>query len=99
MKLDLSFIWQALLQLLTAVPTTIAITAVSIVCGLVIGTVVALIRINSVPVLNAAAVAYVTFIRGTPMLTHLLLVILVSHLSLMPYARISAGRSAPCRFR
>ncbi|EFM09411.1 polar amino acid ABC transporter, inner membrane subunit [Paenibacillus curdlanolyticus YK9] len=74
MKLDLSFIWQALLQLLTAVPTTIAITAVSIVCGLVIGTVVALIRINSVPVLNAAAVAYVTFIRGTPMLTHLLLV-------------------------
>lgn len=74
MKLDPSFIWTALLQLLTAIPTTLAITAVSIFCGLVIGTVVALIRINRVPVLNTAAVAYVTFIRGTPMLTHLLLV-------------------------
>lgn len=74
MKLDLSFIWTALLQLLTAIPTTLAVTAVSVVCGLAIGTAVALIRINRVPVLNAAAVAYVTFIRGTPMLTHLLLV-------------------------
>ncbi|MCR2806322.1 amino acid ABC transporter permease [Paenibacillus soyae] len=74
MKLDLSFIWTAFLQLLSAIPTTLAVTAVSVVCGLAIGTVVALIRINRVPVLNAAAVAYVTFIRGTPMLTHLLLV-------------------------
>ncbi|MWC29630.1 amino acid ABC transporter permease [Paenibacillus sp. MMS18-CY102] len=74
MKLDLSFIWQALLQLLTAIPVTLAVTVVSVLCGLVIGTAVALIRINKVPVLDTAAAAYVTFIRGTPMLTHLLLV-------------------------
>ncbi|ANE46387.1 cysteine ABC transporter permease [Paenibacillus swuensis] len=74
MKIDLSFIGSALVQLLSAIPTTLAITAVSVLCGLVIGSAVALIRINKVPFLNAAAVGYVTLIRGTPMLTHLLLV-------------------------
>ncbi|MNP31630.1 L-cystine transport system permease protein TcyM [compost metagenome] len=43
-------------------------------CGLAIGIVVALIRRYKVPVLHAVAASYVTFIRGTPMLTHLLLI-------------------------
>lgn len=74
MKIDLLFIWTALIELLSVIPTTLAITAVSMLCGLVIGVVVALIRINRVPVLHSIAAAYVTFIRGTPMLTHLLLI-------------------------
>ncbi|MUT66865.1 amino acid ABC transporter permease [Paenibacillus sp. NEAU-GSW1] len=74
MRLDPTFIWTALTMLLSAIPTTLAITAVSMLCGLVIGTAVALIRIYKVPVLHRAANAYVTFIRGTPMLTHLLLI-------------------------
>ncbi|MBH5317612.1 amino acid ABC transporter permease [Paenibacillus sp. GSMTC-2017] len=74
MKLDPSFIWTALKELLSAIPTTLYITAVSMLCGLTIGTIVALIRIYKVPVLRQIATAYVTFIRGTPMLTHLLLI-------------------------
>ncbi|MCG7409258.1 amino acid ABC transporter permease [Paenibacillus sp. ACRRX] len=74
MKLDLSFIGTALMQLLSAIPTTLAITAVSMLCGLAIGTIVALIRLYKVPVLHYMAASYVTFIRGTPMLTHLLLI-------------------------
>ncbi|MFF2908890.1 amino acid ABC transporter permease [Paenibacillus sp. NPDC057934] len=74
MKLDPSFIWTAFVQLLGAVPTTLYITVVSVLVGFIIGTAVALIRIYKVPVLYPIVVGYVTFIRGTPMLTHLLLI-------------------------
>ncbi|RJE90354.1 amino acid ABC transporter permease [Paenibacillus sp. 1011MAR3C5] len=74
MRLDPSFIWTAFTLLLSAIPTTLVITAVAMGCGTVIGTTVALIRIYRVPVLHQLAAAYVTFIRGTPMLTHLLLI-------------------------
>jgi len=74
MKLDFSFIWKAFLELLPAVPTTIQITVVSVLCGFAIGTAIALCRMYRVPVLHRIAAAYVTVIRGTPMLTHLLLI-------------------------
>ncbi|TXK84810.1 amino acid ABC transporter permease [Paenibacillus sp. N3.4] len=74
MKLDPGFIWTAFIQLLSALPTTLLITVVSVFFGFIIGTIVALIRIYRVPVLHYVASAYVTFIRGTPMLMHLLLI-------------------------
>lgn len=75
MKLDPAFIWTAFVQLLSAIPTTLEITAVSVLCGFLIGTAAALVRLYRVPVLRQIAAAYVTFIRGTPMLTHLLLIL------------------------
>lgn len=74
MKLDPSFIWTAFLQLWSAVPTTLLITLVSVSVGFVIGTITALARIYRIPVLSQLSSGYVTFIRGTPMLTHLLLI-------------------------
>jgi L-cystine transport system permease protein len=74
MKLDFSFIWTAFVQLLPAVPTTINITIVSVLCGFLIGTFIALFRIFKVPVLSQLSAAYVTVIRGTPMLTHLMII-------------------------
>lgn len=74
MKLDYEFIWTAFAALLGAVPTTLAITVVSVGCGFAIGTAVALSRQFKVPVLSQLGTAYVTFIRGTPMITHLLLI-------------------------
>ncbi|QMV43562.1 amino acid ABC transporter permease [Cohnella cholangitidis] len=74
MTLDPSFIWTAFVQILPAIPTTLYITIVSMFFGLCIGTVVALLRIYKVPVLYRIAASYVTVIRGTPMLTHLLLI-------------------------
>ncbi len=73
MKLDFSFIWTAFVGLLPALPTTLKITAVSVLFGFAIGTFVALCRIYRVPVLHQISSAYVTIIRGTPMLTHLLI--------------------------
>ncbi|MDP4097083.1 amino acid ABC transporter permease [Paenibacillus sp. P96] len=74
MNLDPSFIWTAFVQLLSAIPTTLYITVVSVSCGFVIGTATALFRMRRTPVLSQFSTAYVTFIRGTPMLTHLLLI-------------------------
>ncbi|OWA36627.1 cysteine ABC transporter permease [Saccharibacillus sp. O16] len=74
MQLDPSFIWTAFVQLLGAIPTTLSITVVSVGAGFLIGTVTALLRLYRIPVLSQIASAYVTFIRGTPMLTHLLLI-------------------------
>ncbi|MDO3409123.1 amino acid ABC transporter permease [Saccharibacillus sp. CPCC 101409] len=74
MQLDISFIWTAFRQILGAIPTTLSITAVSVLVGFLIGAVTALARLYRVPVLSQVSSAYVTFIRGTPMLTHLLLI-------------------------
>lgn len=74
MKLDPSFIWTAFLNLLSAVPVTLQITVVSLAIGFLIGTAVALVRLYRIPVVGHIGAAYVTFIRGTPMITHLLLI-------------------------
>lgn len=74
MKIDISFIWTAFVALLEVIPVTLAITFVSVGCGFVIGLIVALSNQYNIPVLKQLSVAYVTFIRGTPMLTHLLLI-------------------------
>lgn len=74
MSFDPSFMWTAFLSLFQALPATLLITAVSVSAGLAIGTLVALSRIYRVPVLAQTAAAYVMFVRGTPMLMHLLLI-------------------------
>lgn len=74
MSIDFPFIWTAFVQLLPALPTTIKITIVSMSFGLLIGLITALARVYRIPVLGQLSSAYVTFIRGTPMLTHLLLI-------------------------
>ncbi|WP_341278909.1 amino acid ABC transporter permease [Paenibacillus sp. FSL H8-0537] len=74
MSLDPGFIWTAFLSLFKALPNTLYITIVSVFVGFIIGTAIALIRIYRIPVLYPLASAYVLFIRGTPMLMHLLLI-------------------------
>ncbi|MGJ7912640.1 amino acid ABC transporter permease [Neobacillus sp. LXY-1] len=74
MKLDPGFIVTAFFSLFSALPVTLVLTAVSVFVGFIIGTIVALVRFFEIPVLGPIAKIYVVFIRGTPMLTHLLLI-------------------------
>lgn len=74
MTFDPQFIWTAFVELLKALPTTLYITVVSVGCGFVIGAIVAFSRIYRIPVLRQIGTVYVTVIRGTPMLTHLLII-------------------------
>ncbi|MFT4165858.1 MAG: amino acid ABC transporter permease [Microlunatus sp.] len=60
-------------QILKGVWATISLATLSTVIALVLGTVVALMRISSNKVLSTAAAAYVFLFRGTPMLVQLLI--------------------------
>jgi cystine transport system permease protein len=53
---------------------TIPLTVIAFVCGLVIALAAALARLSSVPVLSGIARAYISIIRGTPLLVQLFIV-------------------------
>lgn len=74
MNLDPGFIITAFISLLSALPVTLEITAVSVLAGFIIGTIVAFVRYFEIPFLQTLAQVYVVVIRGTPMLTHLLII-------------------------
>ena len=68
-----SVIWDSILAIIPSIPTTMAITVVSGVLGLLFGFVLAVIRIRKIPVLAQLAPLYISFIRGTPLLVQLFL--------------------------
>jgi L-cystine transport system permease protein len=55
-------------------PVTLAIVAVSLGGGLFLGVLMAVIRINKVPVLDSAVWFFVSFLRGTPIIVQLFIV-------------------------
>jgi His/Glu/Gln/Arg/opine family amino acid ABC transporter permease subunit len=71
---DLAFTWQALPRLLEGAGVTLAVAAGAMALSLLLGTVLAIARTLRSRVLRAAIAAYVSFIRGTPLLVQILLV-------------------------
>ena len=71
---DVSFLLKTFLLLWKAVPTTLLITAVSLVIGSVLGFLIALARIHKVKVLSQLCAAYVSIIRGTPVVLQILVI-------------------------
>jgi len=67
--------WVSLLpDLARGAATTIAVSAAGIAAGMLLGLAIALVRVGRVPVVAAAATAYVSVMRATPMVTLALLV-------------------------
>lgn len=60
--------------LLSYIDVTIIVTIVAEVFGILLGCLVALIRINKIKALNQISLVYISFIRGTPFLVQLYLV-------------------------
>jgi L-cystine transport system permease protein len=58
-------------MLLTRIHITFIITICAIQLGLFIGTGIAVVRINRIPVLTQIAAVYVSFMRGTPLIVQL----------------------------
>lgn len=58
-------------ELLQYIPTTLFLTLFALVIGLVLGLIIAVIRVNNVPVLTQIGIAFVSIIRGTPILVQL----------------------------
>jgi octopine/nopaline transport system permease protein len=72
--MDLSFMTETLLTLLTGVPLTLKLAFLSITLGAVIALMLALMRLSGVAVLDGIARLYLFVFRGTPLLVQIFLV-------------------------
>ena len=73
MTFSWSFIADALGDVLSAVPVTLLLTIFPMTVGLVIGFLIATVRINRVPVLSQIFAVYISFFRSVPLLVLLFL--------------------------
>lgn len=77
MFFDKIFNWAAFVSafkpIISRVPTSFIITLIAMALGLVLGLLLALIRLNRLPVLDQIRALVVSFIRGTPIYVQLLL--------------------------
>lgn len=70
---DIKLVFTQIPELLTYLPITLEIALISIIFGLILALLIALIKIKKIPVLSNLASIYVSFIRGTPLLIQLYL--------------------------
>ncbi|RTE10241.1 amino acid ABC transporter permease [Paenibacillus whitsoniae] len=71
---DYSLIWVYLPKLLSYLHVTLFIVLASVVCGILLGLIIALPRLYRIPVLNRLVIIYISYTRGTPILIQLFLV-------------------------
>lgn len=71
--IDFKLIFTQIPQLLVYLPTTLFITIFSMVLGILFGLIIAIIKMNRIVVLTQLCAAFVSFIRGTPLLVQLYL--------------------------
>lgn len=71
---DIKFLFKTFFLIWKAVPTTLLITVVSLAIGGIIGFFIALARVNKVKVLSQIGRAYVSIIRGTPVVLQILVI-------------------------
>jgi len=72
--IDLEFLASILPQLIAGAWITIQLTVLSIFAGVVLGLVLALLRISKNPILSAPTIAFIEFMRGTPLLAQIFMV-------------------------
>ena len=65
---------KALPELLSFVDVTVFITIISEIAAIILGSLVALIRVRKIKIINQLSMIYVSFIRGTPFLVQLYLI-------------------------
>ena len=68
---DFSVVYEDFWQILKFIPVTLELAAVAMVSGLVLGFLIAIVRMKKVPVLNQIAGVFISVIRGTPALVQL----------------------------
>jgi L-cystine transport system permease protein len=71
---NIKLVFEYFPQILSKLPVTLAIVVFATIAGVILGTLIALIRINKIPVLQQFAVVFVSFMRGTPIIVQLFIV-------------------------
>lgn len=72
--LNYKFLWDTFFVALSGVPIALAVTVVALLIALPAGFLLALTRINRIPVLHRFAQVYVSFVRGTPIIIQIFIV-------------------------
>ncbi|MFD1360903.1 amino acid ABC transporter permease [Lentibacillus salinarum] len=72
--LDFEFLIDTFFVALSGVPVAMIITVVSLTIALPLGFVLALTRLNKIPILNQFSRVYVSFIRGTPVIVQIFII-------------------------
>lgn len=72
--MDFKFLVDTFFVALSGVPIALIITIISLLIALPLGFLLALTRINQIPVLQRFAQVYVSFIRGTPVIVQIFIV-------------------------
>ncbi len=84
--------WDAIPKILPYLPVTFEIVIVATLFGIILGFFVALVRIKKTPVLYQLCTIYISFMRGTPMLVQLFLILYGLPALLNPILGINLGR-------
>lgn len=71
--LNMEYMWGLLPVLLSYLPLTLQMASIAMLLALIIACLLAVIRVSRVPVLNGAAMLFISFFRGTPLLVQLFL--------------------------
>ncbi|WP_141904722.1 amino acid ABC transporter permease [Lysinibacillus sp. Y5S-8] len=74
MTIDLAFIVEALREISKVIPLTLFMTITPVLLGIVIGIIVAFVRIKHLKFIAPILNFYVSFFRGTPIIMHIMLV-------------------------
>ncbi|WP_449537365.1 amino acid ABC transporter permease [Ferdinandcohnia sp. Marseille-Q9671] len=72
--LDYKFLVDTFFVALSGVPTALLITIISLLIALPLGFLLALTRINRIPILHRFAQVYVSFVRGTPIIVQIFII-------------------------
>jgi polar amino acid transport system permease protein len=70
---DISVVFSSIPKLLGYLPVTLEITAISMIAGLILGLLFAVVKLRKIPVLSQVIAVFVSFIRGTPIIVQLYL--------------------------
>jgi polar amino acid transport system permease protein len=70
---NVSLVFTQIPRVLEALPVTLGLTVLSLICGLIVGLGVAVVRIGKIPVLRELCRLYVSITRGTPVIVQLYL--------------------------
>ncbi|AVK95941.1 amino acid ABC transporter permease [Lysinibacillus sphaericus] len=74
MTIDVAFIGQALQEIFKVLPLTLFMTFTPVCLGILIGIIVAFVRLKQLKILAPLLNFYVSFFRGTPIIMHIMLI-------------------------
>ena len=93
--LDFAVVYDNLPYILQGAALTVQISAVAVIMGLLIGSVVGLAKISSIRPLRVLASSYIEVIRGTPLLVQIVLIYFgLASLNIVTLDKFSAGAIA-----